>query len=256
MIYLYLILNQLNNKLYVGLTNNLKRRWREHRKNSNKITKHSYAIHLAMAKYGIDNFLFKTVDESETLEQANEKEMQWIKILKEAGYQLYNETDGGDGTRGHSTKWTDERKKEMSIRNSGSGNPMFGKQFFGSDNPNFGKEMKPHVKDTLLQSRTKLSPSQVVEILKLYATGNYSQTKLSKQFNISLTQIHRVVNGKRSGTNDNKPITKHNLIAEQVIELRKLYETGNYKQSELAKKYNISLTQVGRIIRREKWKDI
>jgi group I intron endonuclease len=193
MLYLYLIYNTLNGKIYVGITHNPTERWKRHK--SDARTNKKYAIHHAMNKYGNDKFIFKTIEELETRDQANLREVAWIKFLKENSYQIYNETDGGDGTAG--TKWTEARKQCMSRLNSGSGNPMHGIQLYGEANGNYGKQMKPHVKTTLLQYRAKITKEQVIEIRRLFATGKYRQSELCKMFNLSAAQISRIVNAKR-----------------------------------------------------------
>lgn len=193
MFYLYLIYNFINGKIYVGITNNPKTRWRRHKSDAKSNRKQ--AIHCAIHKYGADKFSFKVIEEIDTWEEANKQEVQWIKFLKENSYQVYNETDGGDGVTG--TKWTDERKRRMSKLNSGKGNPMYGVQLFGEANGNYGKKMKPHVKEALLKIRTKVTDEQVKEIRKLYTTGRYKQSELSRQFNLSAAQICRIVKGKR-----------------------------------------------------------
>lgn len=255
---LYGIFNILNGKLYIGLTNNLKRRWYEHAKNSKKITAQSYAIHHAIAKYGIKNFILKKIDDAIDLDEANSKEMLWIKELKLNGYQLYNETDGGDGTKGAiGHKWTEEQKQKMSERNSGEGNPMYGVQLFGEANGNFGKEMKPHVKETLIKIRRKLSDDQIQEIISLYTSGNYSQTQLSKQYNVSLTQIHRIVKGKSWGDKKHDEIiTKKNLTENDIINIKQLYSSGKYTQKELSIQFNCSLTHMNKILNGKKWVNV
>ncbi len=193
MFYLYLIYNTINGKIYVGITSNPKTRWMRHKSDANSNRKQ--AIHCAIFKYGNDKFIFKVVETIDTWEEANAKEMKWIKSLKENAYQLYNETDGGDGVVG--TKWTEERKQRMSKLNSGEGNPMYGVQLFGEANGNYGKQMKYHVKETLLKIRSKITKEQVKEICELFATGQYKQSELCKRFNLSPAQISRIVNGKR-----------------------------------------------------------
>jgi Mor family transcriptional regulator len=134
---------------------------------------------------------------------------------------------------------------------------MYGKQLFGEANGNFGKEMKPHVKETLLKIRRKLTEEQIQEIIILFNTSNYTQTQLSKQFNVSLTQIHRIVKGKSWGNKKHDEIlTKKNLIKEDVIKMREEYNSGKFLQKELAIKYNIKENHVNRIINRKKWKNI
>lgn len=257
MYYIYGIYNTINGKLYIGITKNMKRRWYEHTKNSRVLSKQSYAIHFAMHKYGIHNFMYKNIGIANDLAEANEKEIKWIKELKLLGFQLYNETDGGDGTAGYSRPWTEEQKHHMSKLMSGAGNPMYGVQLFGEANGNFGKEMKPHVKEKLLNIRRKLTDEQISEIRTLFETGKYTQTQLSKQFGVSLTQIHRIVRDKSWGNKKHDSIiTKKNLTKEDVIEIRFMYASGNYTQKEIAIKYNCSVTHINRIINGKKWKNV
>jgi len=132
---------------------------------------------------------------------------------------------------------------------------MYGVQLFGEANGNFGKEMKTHVKKELLKHRRKLTNDQIKEIQLLFVIENYTQTQLSKQFNVSLTQIHRIVKGKSWGDKRHDEIlTKKNLTIEDVSMLKKLYATGDYTQKELSKQFNCSLTHINKIINGKKWK--
>ncbi|HUU88082.1 MAG TPA: GIY-YIG nuclease family protein [Candidatus Glassbacteria bacterium] len=247
--YIYGIYNTVNGKLYIGYTNDLKRRWYEHKKSSRKISKYTYAIHFAMRKYGIQNFVHKAIDTATDFDEAVEKEVAWIKELKLLGYQLYNETDGGEGIRGcFGHKWTDERKEKMSKMMSGSGNPMYGVQLFGKDNGNYGKKMKPHVKKILLKHHLKVTKEMAQEIKDLFATGNYTQTQLAEEFNLSLTQVHRVVK--------DAVLTKKNLKTEDVKRLKEMHATGDYTQTKLAKIFNLSNAQVSKIVNGKKWKNV
>jgi group I intron endonuclease len=213
------------------------------------------AIHWALAKYGVDNFIFKTMETLSDLNAANIREREWVCLLKEMKFQIYNETDGGDGTAG--TKWTDERKLKMSISQSGTGNPMYGIQLFGEANGNFGKPMKPHVKEELLKHRRKLSDEQIKEIQTLFTINSYTQTQLSKQFNVSITQIHRIVKGKSWGDKGHDAIlTKKNMTADDARMIKTMYATNNYTQKELAKQFSCSANHIGKIISGKKWKDI
>ena len=231
MYYLYFIYNQINNKLYVGITNNLKNRWSRHKSISQSKKPRKQAIHHAIYKYGLESFVFKRVEILNDFKSAINREIEWIDFLKKEGYQLYNETSGGEGS--------------------------LGIQKFGSDNPNFGKVIKPHVKDRLLKARRKLNDEQIKEIMDLYSSKNYSQTQLSKQFNVSLTQIHRIVHGKSWGNKKHDTvITKKNLTQDMVIKIREMYSSGNYLQKEIADKFNISPNHVSRIILGKKWKSV
>lgn len=72
--YVYLITNKVNNKKYVGITNNYKKRWANHKSNNNP----SMAIAKAIKKYGVKNFTFEIVEENVPLDDIDAKEQYYI----------------------------------------------------------------------------------------------------------------------------------------------------------------------------------
>ena len=94
--YIYQITNLINNKIYIGQTNNITKRWSNHRccNSPNMI------IAKAIKKYGINNFKFEVLFKGLSEEEANEKE---ILLIKEKNCKIphgYNICDGGNGTMG------------------------------------------------------------------------------------------------------------------------------------------------------------
>lgn len=250
--FLYMIYNKINGKLYVGITKNIKVRWSRHLSVSKGKRIYKKTIHFAIAKYGANNFTYKVIEKLPNLDLANIAESKWIKVLKENGYILYNETNGGDGVPGF--KWTDAQKQNASKRNLGSKNPMYGIHLLGKANGNFGKKIKQHVKDKLLFCRRKLNANDIIQIRELYK-NNFTQTKISKIYNISLSQIHRIVHEQSWCNTPNRNIkTKKNMTKETASQIKKLYSTGNYTQSELSIQFNCSSNHINDIINGRKWK--
>lgn len=95
MAYIYLISNDINNKLYVGKTvSTIDIRYNKHI--SEAFTQHSnYAIHRAMRKYGISHFKVTEIENC-SLEEVSERERYWIKHY-DSYNNGYNETQGGEG---------------------------------------------------------------------------------------------------------------------------------------------------------------
>ena len=59
--YIYKILNKLNNKVYIGITTNIQSRFKYHKTRYNKTNKKEFVekpLYRAFRKYGIDNFEF------------------------------------------------------------------------------------------------------------------------------------------------------------------------------------------------------
>lgn len=93
MLGIYKITNKINNKSYIGQSNNINRRFIEHKCINHETNK---SLKLAFKKYGIENFNFEILEEC-SLQELNEKEKYYISKLKPE----YNRTSGGDGSPNH-----------------------------------------------------------------------------------------------------------------------------------------------------------
>lgn len=86
--YIYKISNDINDKIYIGQTNNVKRRFTEHcQKNENSI------IHKAIVKYGKEHFKIEILG---YFENYNEKEEYYIKFFNSIIPNGYNVLPGGN----------------------------------------------------------------------------------------------------------------------------------------------------------------
>ena len=98
----YVITNLINGKIYVGKSINHLERWRDHRKvargGKEKYPEEFFAVHAAMRKYGLENFLFEIIDQFDTEKEAYSAESTMILLscanLKKYGY---NCNLGGEG---------------------------------------------------------------------------------------------------------------------------------------------------------------
>lgn len=103
MFYIYKIINNINNKIYIGQTNNLQKRRNSHFSDSfNKKSKgYKLPIHSAIRKYGKENFSFEIIeeiDESLGRNYLNEREIFYIeKFQSTIKNNNYNITFGGKG---------------------------------------------------------------------------------------------------------------------------------------------------------------
>ena len=96
MAYIYKIVNDVNDKVYVGKTEfSLEKRFREHCNDADKRDKEQRPLYTAMKKYGIEHFHIELIEETDI---PAEREVYWIEKLE--GYTKgYNATIGGDGTK-------------------------------------------------------------------------------------------------------------------------------------------------------------
>ena len=91
MIGIYKITKIENGKSYIGKSNDIERRFKEHQ-TKGKISR--IPVDEAIAKYGINAFTYEIIEKC-SLDQLNEREQYWIKYYntKENGYNCNN---GGD----------------------------------------------------------------------------------------------------------------------------------------------------------------
>lgn len=114
MIGIYKITNLINNKVYIGLSTNIKERWRAHRSRpfQKKSHQYNYYLYRAIRKYGLENFSFEVVEECQK-EELGEKEIYWINYYHSNDEQFgYNRTSVGEQAR-TSSKITEDEAKEI-----------------------------------------------------------------------------------------------------------------------------------------------
>ncbi len=156
MIYsIYKITNTINNKCYIGFTENIQRRWAAHRRQGGSKTK---TLYKAFEKYGIDKFYFEVLYQSKDYEHTLcEMEPYFIQEYKSFGVGGYNMNEGGFNSNtpekrarlsermrrcnpmkllhtnsgsfkpGHKPNFTEDRNQKISTSKRGSKNPNFGK---------------------------------------------------------------------------------------------------------------------------------
>ena len=98
-IYIYSFINKLNGHRYIGKTNNIERRKREHKSmafNPKVIETHDCLWYKKIRQYGWDGFDFEILDVANE-DNWKEKEKYWISYYNTFNGVGYNTTPGGDG---------------------------------------------------------------------------------------------------------------------------------------------------------------
>ena len=97
--YIYKIINNVNNKVYIGKTSSsIESRWKEHKEDAFCKSKGHRPLYSAIRKYGLEHFSIEEVEECPNDEIACEREIYWIEFYS-SFKNGYNATIGGDGRR-------------------------------------------------------------------------------------------------------------------------------------------------------------
>lgn len=94
--YIYKITNKINNKCYIGKTmETIEERFKQHIRDSKKISNQDRPLFRAFNKYGIENFSIEQIEKCNE-KDLSDKEIYWIEYFGTFKYG-YNATIGGDG---------------------------------------------------------------------------------------------------------------------------------------------------------------
>ena len=185
---IYKITNLVNGKVYIGQTNDIERRWKEHErtfKNNDEV------LYRAMRKHGFENFSFEILMLCEE-DLLDLMEIYYIKMYNSYIYAEnsngYNMTKGGEGIRGkkHSKKFkkflseihtgkthSEETKKKISESLKGENNPFYGKHHTEETKQklrekNTGKTHSEETKKKMSESRKgkKMSEKNKIKLIE------------------------------------------------------------------------------------------
>lgn len=96
MAYIYQIVNDINQKIYVGKTEfSIEKRFKEHCQDAFRERNEKRPLYSAMRKYGVEHFYIELIEETDNPE---EREIYWIEKLG-SFKNGYNATMGGDGKK-------------------------------------------------------------------------------------------------------------------------------------------------------------
>ena len=187
---IYRIINTVNNKIYIGSSNDIIHRFTHHGsylRNGNHKNKH---LQSSWNKHGELNFIFEIVLLCEEFELFRYE--QWfLDNIVRWGID-YNKSKFADAPmrgRNHS----EETKIKMSLANKGTAYAL-GYKHTKETKTKLSKYQKTRV--GALSPSSKLIREQVLEIRKLYFTNDYTQKELGRLFVVDETNIWSIVNYK------------------------------------------------------------
>ncbi len=178
---IYKITNKINGKFYIGSTNNITKRWNNHKsKLNNGIHENSY-LQLAWSKYGESSFEFSILEEVSN-DNRIEREIYYLNETKcykrDIGYNF----------------------DKNPVDKSGSNNPFYGKKhsvlslnIMKEKANNRNEEVRKRMGEKNKGKGIKLNIELAREIRKLYSTGNETYRSLMKKFNVAQGTIQAIL---------------------------------------------------------------
>lgn len=261
-IYKYIKVDE-NEVVYVGRTNNLERRRREHEiyepTEANR-PHYNYPLSRGIRKYGKDAYKCEIIEEVSTYEESLKQEKYWIKYYNTFNDpSKYNYTPGGELSF-ITAKFEDEIIEEVkelleqqidyeTIKN------RTGVSISHISEINTGKRRRDRNRTYPINEMTrgrKINSKELQEIIELLKTTQITCAEIGKKYNVSSGAIQRINNGSvQRQSNIDYPIRKrvvphkkHTLTTIELDELCNDIINTNIPFNQLSVKYNISVTTV------------
>ena len=172
---IYIIRNEINNKVYIGKSENLKRRIKRHITTLFNGTNGNKHLQAAFEKYGSENFDVSLLQILNKDDDINEREKYWINYFNATDKRFgYNKTKGGDGGNSYMECMTEEEREAVLQKKSemhkGKNNPIYGKHCYTN-----GKELRyfddEEAKEYIANGWYKGVPDSIKENERLASMG-------------------------------------------------------------------------------------
>lgn len=238
-VYIYTLIDPRDNRIrYVGKTTNINRRLIQHVYEAKTLINRRYITN--WVKSLLDVNLKPIIQEIDSCTKAEweQKEKYWIKHYKELYPDLCNHSEGGLGTvgKGSFKHLSQEHRKALSDR---------AKVNLGKFEGRYSKQDKQYLWDIIKEN-------EFVESNKIddrITRSIYFQVKTGRTWNDVTGLDKPKLRGKT--TLENHPSAKLNMkIAEEI---RDLHKNQNLTQTVLAKRYNVSIMTISKIVRNLNW---
>ena len=203
----YAIFNEQAGKIYIGSSNDIWKRWEEHKRKLRANRHHCHHLQNSWNKYGEREFSFVIVEFCDT-EIRLEREQYYLDMYKDKDKRdlIYNETLNATAPM-EGLKHSEESKKKISKATKGKVNPMYGKHHseeirkkiseinkgknLSSDNPN-SKELYIYNKNGLVNKFDTMEDGA-----KWLINNGYINSNNKNIIHTTVTRINESIKGKK-----------------------------------------------------------
>lgn len=256
---IYIIKNDLNNKVYIGQSVNAEQRFIQHCKPSS--AKENSLIAKAIQKYGKEHFTFEILESQ--VRNFNEKEKYWIQYYNSITPNGYNILQGGEappvkkGIQHSNATIKDEnvlQDLKRDLKETNLSYEKLAKKYctnkktilrinngisYASLNEDYPLRKKKNVNGKLTEEMV----DEIIDILK-FSYRQYGN--ISKQYGVAVKAIQDINSGETHYKNDiDYPIRKYKnsgqpaLTYEQVTEVINLLKETNTSKREIARRFGL-----------------
>jgi len=269
--YIYKITNNVNNKVYIGLTNDHEHRLYQYKWNA-KHKSDDRPILRAFNKYGFENFDFEVIATANSLQNINELEDILIKQYNaQDGDFGYNINNGGlysPRTPETCQKISEALKKYYETHSNHNKGKLLPEEWkkniseasFGKPGTNLGKAFTNEWCSNLSNSNTgkkhltdrKFKPEVEKEICRLYVEENKTIYHLGKIFNAYRSVIIAILDRnsiqRRKSQYTGHPNGRNKFTKDQELEICRLFVEERMAQNKIGVKFGCKGNTIGSIL--------
>lgn len=263
---IYIITNDINDKVYIGQSVNAYNRFLQH-KSESALKSNNMLIHKAMRKYGIEHFTYYILESQ--IENFDEREQYWIKYYNSIQPNGYNICCGGEGL-GQGIFHPSAKLKSIEdlmlvydlIKNSNVSFQAIAEKYKMSEaqisgiNTGHYYHNNEFIYPLRIKSYSEDLLKQITYALKY--ENDKSLQKIAQEYNIDYSQLSEINTGKiyyreylQYPIRQSKEFKTRQILPNIITDLQKT----NLTQKEIAKKYNISQMTVSNINLGNSWHD-